>query len=65
VNKLLILAAENSYTSFKALNAKFTAEQVNTKDHRGNTALYYASKNQNMEFINHLLNLGADPSIPG
>jgi hypothetical protein len=47
VNKLLALAAENSYASFKALNAKYTPEQVNTKDHKGNTALYYAAKHQN------------------
>jgi hypothetical protein len=45
---MLLSAAENSYASFKALNNKFTPEQINTKDHRGNTALYYASKNQNL-----------------
>lgn len=63
VNKLLAFAAENSFASLRALNAKFSAEQVNTRDHRGNTALYYASKNQNLEFVSHLLNFGADPSL--
>lgn len=63
VNKLLAFAAENSFSSVKALSAKFSADQVNTKDQRGNTALYYAAKNQNMEFMNYLLNLGADPSV--
>ncbi len=63
VTKLLSFAAENSYASFRGLNAKFTADQINAKDRRGNTALYYASKNQNLEFITHLLNLGGDTSI--
>jgi ankyrin repeat protein len=45
------------------LNAKYTVDQVNTKDHRGNTALYYAAKNQNLEFMNNLLNFGADSSV--
>ena len=36
---------------------------INSKDRRGNTALFYASKNQNLEFITLLLNLGADTSI--
>ena len=63
VNKLLSFAAENSYAAFRGLNAKFTSDQINSKDRRGNTALYYAAKNQNLEFITHLLNLGADTSI--
>jgi len=36
---------------------------MNTKDSKGNTALYYASKHQNIEFITNLLGLGGDPSI--
>ena len=48
VNKLLALAAENSFAAFRALNAKYTPEQVNTRDQKGNTALFYAAKHQNM-----------------
>lgn len=64
VNKMLALAAENSFTAFKSLNAKYTPQQVNSRDHRGNTPLFYASRHGNREFISHLLSLGADPSIP-
>jgi len=28
----------------KALNPQFNSEQVNTRDKKGNTALYYAAK---------------------
>lgn len=64
VNKLLVLAAENNFTGVKALNAKFTPEQVNTKDYKGNTPLFYATKYMNSEFMTFLLDAGADPSIP-
>ena len=57
-----MLSAENNFIAFKALNAKMTPEQVNTKDSRGNTALFYAAKHHNIEFVNYLLDLGADPS---
>jgi len=64
VNKLLALAADNNFIGVKALNAKFTPEQANKKDYKGNTPLFYASKYMNQEFINFLLDAGADPSIP-
>lgn len=64
VNKMLALAAENNYAAFKALNGKYTPQQVNSKDFRGNTPLFYVSRHNNLEFINHLLNIGADPSVP-
>jgi hypothetical protein len=44
VSKLLILAADNSFASLKALNPHFSPEQVNAKDKKCNTALFYASK---------------------
>ncbi len=47
----------------KALNAKFTPSQVNTTDIRGNTALYYATKNKNADFIDYLLPMKADVNI--
>lgn len=65
VNKMLAMAAENNYTGFKSLNSKYFLSQINRKDSRGNTPLLYASRHRNIEFINHLLNIGADPSIPG
>ena len=63
VNKMLVMAAENNYTGFKSLNEKYLVGQVDVKDPRGNTPLFYASRQANTEFVNHLLNLGADPSI--
>lgn len=65
VNKMIVLAAENNYCGFKSLNNKFFLNQINIKDYKGNTPLFYASRYGNIEFINHLLNLGADPSIAG
>ena len=47
VNKLLLFAAENSYANFKSMNTKLTIEQINSKDAKGNTALYYCTKHQN------------------
>ena len=60
---MLLLSAENNFVAFRALNAKITPEQVNTRDSKGNTALFYAGKHHNNEFINFLLDLGADPSV--
>ena len=48
INKLLSFAAENSFVNFKLLNMKLTTEQINTKDNKGNTALYYCAKHQNL-----------------
>ena len=63
VSKMLALAAENSYSAFKGLQAELTPEQVNTRDRKGNTALFYASRHRNVEFIKHLLGIGGDPSM--
>ena len=49
-SKLLTSAMENTFLSFKALGAKFTPSQINKKDKKGNTALYYAVKHKNLEF---------------
>ena len=48
VNKLLSFAVENSYVNFKSLSVKLTTEQINTKDGKGNTALFYCTKHQNL-----------------
>lgn len=63
VSKLLILAADNNFGSLKALNPQFTAEQVNTKDKKGNTALFYAAKYGNEEFVEFLMKFGGNPNI--
>lgn len=63
VKKLLSLAAENSFAALRALNAKFTASQVNTLDAKGNTALFYATKHRNAEFIDYLLGMKADVNV--
>lgn len=44
----MILCAENAFLNLKALNPKFNYEEVNTKDKKGNTALFYACKHQNI-----------------
>lgn len=61
--KLHSLAAENAFLSLKALNAKFTPSQVNSLDAKGNTALFYAVKNKNMDFIDYLLSMKADVNV--
>lgn len=63
VKKLHSLAAQNSYLSLKALNAKFTPAQINSLDSKGNTALFYATKNKNSDFIDYLLAQKADVNI--
>lgn len=57
------LSAENSYQSIKALNPVFTQEQVNTKDKKGNTALFYAAKFGNEDLTEFLFKFGANPNI--
>ena len=47
IKKLLSLAADNSFLSLRALNISFTPSQINTPDRKGNTALFYATKNRN------------------
>lgn len=47
----------------KALNAKFSQSQINTIDNKGNTALFYATKNKNSDFIDYLLAQKADVNI--
>jgi hypothetical protein len=42
------MAAENQFINFKSLNAKFTPEQVNSKDKKGNTALFYVTRHENV-----------------
>lgn len=63
VKKLLALAAQNSFLSIKALNAKFTPSQINSLDSKGNTALFYATKHKNEDFIDYLLSLKADVNV--
>ena len=63
VKKLLSLAAENSFLSLKALNAKFTPSQINSMDSKGNTALFYATKHKNVDFIDYLMAHKADVNI--
>ena len=63
VKKLHSLAVENSFLSLKALNAKFTPSQINSYDNKGNTALYYATKHKNSDFIDYLLAQKADVNI--
>ena len=60
IKKLLALAAENSFISLRALNVKFSPLQINTTDRKGNTALFYATKHQNKDFIDYLLGQKAD-----
>ncbi len=63
ISKMLSLAAENSYSAFRGLQASLTPEQANTRDRKGNTALFYTSRHKNIEFCKHLLGLGANPSL--
>jgi ankyrin repeat protein len=63
IKKLLSLAAENSFLALKALNIKFTPTQINSVDSKGNTALYYATKHRNIDFIDYLLAFKADVNI--
>lgn len=63
VNKLLVLAADNSFASLKALNPQFTSVQVNARDKKGNTALFYATKFGNEDFVEFLMKFGANPNI--
>lgn len=65
IKKLLCLAAENSFISLKALNVKFSPAQINTQDKKGNTALFYAAKNKNKDFVDYLIGNKADPNIKG
>lgn len=41
----------------------YSSEDVNVKDEINNTALYYASKNVNVQFVEYLLHLGANPNM--
>lgn len=61
--KLLSLAAQNAFLSLKAMDAKFTPSQINSIDAKGNTALFYATKNKNVDFIDYLLAQKADVNI--
>lgn len=63
VKKLQSLAAENAFLSLKALNAKFTPSQINSLDPKGNTALFYATKHKNSDFIDYLLAQKADVNV--
>ena len=63
MNKLLTSAVENTFLSFKALGAKFTPSQINKKDKKGNTALYYAVKHKNLDFAEYILGFKADVNI--
>lgn len=36
---------------------------ANARDDKGNHALFYSTKNQDYEFVDFLLNLGADVNI--
>ena len=60
---MLSLAAENSFGTFKALNPHLSPAQINTLDHKGNTALFYTVKHRNVDFIEDLLARKADPNI--
>lgn len=63
IKKLLILAAENSFGTLKALNPKLSPLAINSTDKKGNTALYYAVKHRNSDFIEYLLNKKADMNV--
>lgn len=39
---------------------EYTHEDIDVKDHHGNTALFYAVKNSNLEITKLLLDIGAD-----
>lgn len=60
VKKLLSLAAENSFLSLRALNVKFSPAHINSKDRKGNTALFYATKHRNKDFVDYLIAQKAD-----
>jgi ankyrin repeat protein len=47
----------------KSLNVKFTPSQINAIDNNGNTALFYATKHKNEDFIDYLLGMKADVNI--
>jgi len=47
------------------LNWKYTEDQINSKDSKGNTALFYVARHKNIGFVNYLLDLGANPNIAG
>ena len=49
--------------SLKALNPQFTPDQVNTKDRKGNTALFYAARFRNEDFVDFLMKFGANPNL--
>lgn len=49
--------------ALKALNVKFTPSQINSLDKKGNTALYYATKHRNLDFIDYLLACRADVNV--
>lgn len=63
IKKLLNAASENTFLSFKALGAKFTCNQINRRDKKKNTALFYAIKNKNIEFIDYIISFKGDVNV--
>lgn len=45
-------------------NFVYNEQDLNSKDREGNTVLHYVTKFGNIEFMEWVLNRGADPNIP-
>lgn len=62
--KLLTAAKFDNFQLVKSSGFIYFEPDVNAKDDRQNTALYYAAKNGNMEFCQFLVDHGANPNYP-
>lgn len=61
--KVIQFARRNQWASLKSLNFVVLKSHVKITDEKGNTALFYAAINQNIEMCKYLLEKGSDPNI--
>ena len=64
VEKLFEAVKKNRFGSMAASGQIYDRNDVNEKDDKGNSPLYYAGKNGSLEFCKFLINLGASVNEP-
>ncbi|KRX03565.1 Ankyrin repeat-containing domain [Pseudocohnilembus persalinus] len=62
--KLFEAALKNRFWMIDVSNFVYNEQDLNSKDREGNTVLHYVTKFGNIEFMEWVLNRGADPNIP-
>ncbi|EAR85797.2 IQ calmodulin-binding motif protein (macronuclear) [Tetrahymena thermophila SB210] len=62
--KLISAAQHNTFQAIKNAGYLLSSSDVNIKDKQGNTPLYYTVMNKNEEFVQYLVDLGANVNEP-